>query len=258
MESEQRPEFPECEKGITRDDLRYFLFMKEAGAILDPDAEAVAQHLERDDCGWCLRENAFLYWTEPGLTAAGRKRYNELVNGLRDEQLEEPELEAPGEQPLEVVAAPAAAQSGSHLDFAVWSVHTLLAEPAAGNSEQYCANILGIIQSCFPPTLTSEQREEVAKRVRPQFNAAFQKLPNSLKTRAGECAYPSASRRALALLRELAENNEDLMVAVALQIASLIPSAQPFPLVLKGGRVWLDFGAYQSAMQPRVSTADAR
>lgn len=251
-----------CAKGVTRDDLRHFLAMREAGAVLDRDAEAVARHLERDDCSWCLRENAFLYWTEPGLTTSGRARYEQLINGLNAEQPEtaEPAVAGTGEQPSEASGQPAAAgegQRGSHLEFALWNVRKLAGEAPPGNTEQYCVNLVGTVRSCFPPALQGAEREEVDKNIRREFHTEFNKLPPSLKKRAAECGYPRRSGGERKLLREVAEGDEDLMIAVALQMASLIPSADPFPLLVKDGQVWLDFKAYLSGMrvgmQPHVA-----
>jgi hypothetical protein len=52
---------------VTRDDLRYLLAMRSAGAPLDEEGDdRLAAHV--DDCEICQREMDFRRWTEPALT----------------------------------------------------------------------------------------------------------------------------------------------------------------------------------------------
>ena len=269
MAEEDKPGPNRCQRGYTRDDLRHFLFMREAGAVYDVDAEQVAQHLQQDDCFWCPRESEFLYWTEPGLSVAGLSRYERLMNGLEAEDpsgIEPTPINAKqqtGAQPaeqvrdrefLEVSLPP----GSTHAHDALSLVRKVLSQKptAEQNMEQYCRDIVEAVEICFPIELSDVEVVETEKKIRPEFRKYFDRLDANLKNRAWDLFGSRSSRpKGQAWLRRAVEEDEPLMLAVTLQLASLFPGARPFPLSLRDGRVLLNEEAWCTAIQARLTPA---
>jgi hypothetical protein len=264
VEDQNTPGPDECPSGYTRDDLRYLLFMKEAGAVADPDAEEVARHLEKDSCAWCSRETEFLYWTEPGFTTEGRQRYQELMSGLeietegeeRQDTLASAE-EVSGDETLNIPIEPEqsvqpAAIPGAHARSAVSSIRQALSEQTGATMEQRCLNIVETIIDCFPPGLSEAESQETAKRIAPACRKSWRSLHSNVRQRADKMLLGSGSGGAVSL-RKFAEGDDQLMFAVVLHVASVIPGAKPLPLSVVNEEILFNPEQYQSGLKARFA-----
>lgn len=230
---------PECDRGYTRDDLRHFLFMQQAGAAANVDANEIARHLEEDDCAWCKRENGFLYWTEPGLSPAGLARYEQTVRGIQfEEDVEVAEVDPKLPEPLN---HPAQAE-------AIRNLHVLL-ETAPGNSEEsHVKEILRARAACFDAVGASPA--DMAEQVLAEFKTAFSKMNKSLKERAVK-GFPSGTQRVRPLAESL-ESEGDLL-AFVLQIGSMIATGPHFPIFEENGKLMVDQAAFDEEIACRIN-----
>jgi hypothetical protein len=233
-----------CGDGFTRDDLRHFLFFNQARAVLDLEAEQVAAHLE-SGCSSCNREVEFLAWTEPGLTAAGRSRYDKLMADLQlgpDEVPQPVPQEQLAEHPLAFAEDPAIASLRVALD-------------GLGNvaPEESCLEIVEALSHCFPSYLNSEQSSQTELTIRNLAKSPFGKLPRALKNRATDViSRLEMSQKGAVFLTEIAKEDAMVMLAITLQLLALIPAAQPFPITQKDGRLIFNPTAYRSGINVRL------